>query len=80
MQAMILTWPPQPLQISMSMLNTRFRRYAQVMAARRSAGVVSRRAGLVALTALGGRHLCTMRAVRGENAVTSPQVDTRLGH
>ena len=41
MLAMILTWPPQLLQISMSMLNTRFRRCAQVMAARRSAGVVT---------------------------------------
>jgi len=34
-QAMILTGPPQLLQVSMSMLNTRFRRCAQVMAARR---------------------------------------------
>jgi len=39
MQAMILTWPPQVLQVSMSMLNTRFSRCAQVIAARRSAGV-----------------------------------------
>ena len=39
MQAMILTRPPQVLQVSMSMLNTRFRRYARVIAARRSAGV-----------------------------------------
>jgi hypothetical protein len=30
-----LTRPPQLLQVSMSMLNTRFRRCAQVMAARR---------------------------------------------
>ena len=28
-----------------------------------------RRAGFVALAALGRRHLCTMRAIRGENAV-----------
>ncbi len=41
MQAMILTWPPQFLQVSMSILNTRFRRCAQVIAARRSAGVAS---------------------------------------
>ena len=41
MQAMILTWPPQSLQVSISMLKTRFRRCAQLMAARRSAGVVS---------------------------------------
>jgi hypothetical protein len=39
MQAMILTWPPQVLQVSTSILNTRFRRCAQVIAARRSAGV-----------------------------------------
>ncbi len=32
MQAMILTWPPQLLQVSMSMLKTRFRRCAQVAA------------------------------------------------
>ena len=36
---MILTWPPQLLQVSMSMLKTRFRRCAQVIAARRSTGV-----------------------------------------
>ena len=41
MQAIILTWPPQLLQISMSMLKTRFKRCAQVMAARRSAGVLA---------------------------------------
>ena len=44
---MILTWPPQLLQISTSMLNTRFRRCAQVVAARRSARVVSSRAPAV---------------------------------
>ena len=47
MQAMILTGPPQLLQVSMSMLKTRFRRCAQVMAARRSAGVVSSGASAV---------------------------------
>jgi hypothetical protein len=36
---MILTAPPHSRQVSMSMLNTRFKRWAQVMAARRSAGV-----------------------------------------
>ena len=39
MQAMILTGPPQLLQVSMSMLNTRFRRCVQVIAARRSTSV-----------------------------------------
>jgi hypothetical protein len=34
-----LTWPPQLLQVSMSRLNARFKRCAQVMAARRSTGV-----------------------------------------
>ena len=38
-QAMTLADPPQRLQTSMSILNTRFRRWAQVMAAWRSAGV-----------------------------------------
>jgi hypothetical protein len=47
MQAMILTAPPQLLQVSMSMLNTRFKRCAQVMAPRRSAGVVSSGASAV---------------------------------
>jgi hypothetical protein len=46
-QAMILTWPPPLLQISMSMLKTRFRRCAQVMAARRLAGVRSSDASAV---------------------------------
>ena len=41
MQAMILTAPPQARQVSMSMLNTRFRRCAQVIDARRSLGVFS---------------------------------------
>ena len=39
MQAMILRWPLQVLHVSMSILNTRLRRCAQVIAARRSAGV-----------------------------------------
>ena len=41
MQAMILTVPPQAGQVWMSMLNTRFRRCAQVMAAWRCAGASS---------------------------------------
>ncbi len=39
MQAMLLTWRTQVLLVSMSILNTRFRRWAEVMTARRSAGV-----------------------------------------
>jgi Amidohydrolase family len=39
MQAMILTAPPQAGQVSMSMPNTRFKRCAQVIDARRSASV-----------------------------------------
>lgn len=39
MQAMIQTTPPQAGQVSMSILNTRFRRCAQIMDARRSADV-----------------------------------------
>ena len=34
-----------------------------------------RRAGLVTLAALGRRHLCTMRAVGGEYAMKSSEVD-----
>ena len=45
-------------------------------------GVVRRirRAGLVALAVLGRRHLCTMRAVGGEDTMESSQVDSGLGH
>ena len=100
MQAMILMGPPEPLQISMSMLNTRFKRCAQVIAmdgmyagfagaktghgrpAFAGRGVFRRmqRVGLVALAVLGRRHLRTMRAVGGENAVEAGQVDPGLGH
>ena len=41
MLAMILTAPPQAGQVSMSMPKTRFRRCAQLIEARRSAGVGS---------------------------------------
>ncbi len=40
-QAMILTAPPHSLQVSISILNTRFNRLAQVIDTRRSAGVCS---------------------------------------
>ena len=46
MQATILTLPLQLLQVSMSMLNTRFRRCAHVIDARRSAGVDSLRCAI----------------------------------
>ena len=38
------------------------------------------RASLVALAALGWRHLCTMRAVGCENAVEASEVDPGFGH
>ena len=41
MLAMILTAPPQRWQVSMSIRNTRLRRCAQLMAARRGAGVLT---------------------------------------
>ena len=41
MQAMILTAPPHSRQVSISILNTRLRRCAQLIDARRSAGVSS---------------------------------------
>ena len=41
MQAMIRITPPQAMQLSMSIPKTRFRRCAQVIAARRSAAVGS---------------------------------------
>jgi len=41
MQAMMRIAPPHTEQVSMSMLNTRFSRCAQVIEARRSAGVLS---------------------------------------
>lgn len=48
LQAMIRTVPPQAGQVSMSIPNTRFRRCAQVIAARRSAGVGSSKSAVVA--------------------------------
>jgi len=45
---MILTAPPQLRQVAMSMPKTRFRRCAQVIDARRSAGVGSSRSAVVA--------------------------------
>ena len=44
MLAMILTSPPHSLQVSMSISNTRFKRFAHVIEARFSAGVWSFRA------------------------------------
>ena len=41
MLAMILTSPPHSQQVSISILNTRFKRFAQVIEARFSAGVWS---------------------------------------
>ena len=41
MLAIILTLPPHSLQVSMSMLKTRFNRFAQVIEARFSAGIWS---------------------------------------
>ncbi len=41
MQAMIRTGPPQALQVSTSIWNTRLRRYAHIIEVRRSAGVCS---------------------------------------
>jgi len=42
MLAMIFTSPPHLLHVSISMLNTRFNRFAQVIEERCSAGVCSR--------------------------------------
>jgi hypothetical protein len=41
MQAMMRIAPPHTEQVSISILNTRFRRCAQVIEAQRSAGVLS---------------------------------------
>jgi len=76
MRAMILTWPPQVLQVSMSILNTRLRRCAQVMAARRSAGLVSSGAcealALLPLPRLAGvtRARCALLGVLGTSPLT----------
>ena len=45
---------------------------------RRSEVVI--RCGPITLAALGRRHLCTMRAVGGEDTTEQSQVDSRLGH
>lgn len=46
MQAMIRTAPPQAGHVAISIPKTRFRRYVQVIEARRSAGVGSPSAGV----------------------------------
>ena len=61
MQAMMRIAPPQAAQVWMSMLTTRFKRCAQRIEARRSAGVVSsglaRRAGRPILRITGRQRL-----------------------
>jgi len=75
--------PPQSRQVSMSILNTRFNLCAQVMAARRSAGVVLRLIGhleLAAFTPLSGRHQNTVLAIGGKYTVEAGEVDSWLWH
>jgi hypothetical protein len=76
--------PPQAEQVSMSMLNTRFSRCAQVIEARRSAGVLSSvSAAAWALAPLPRRALVTsspVGAVRGEHTVEAGEIDARFGH
>ena len=77
---MILTWPPQRSQVWMSMLKTRFRRCAQVMAACRSArlgDVLDEGFEFVAAwradVAEGGRALC-----RDVDAVQHQEVEVNI--
>lgn len=84
MQAITFTGPPQALQVSISMRNTRFRRCAQVMQACRSASVGGSSGPLALLTLprlagvtntrcllLGGKHpRKRVRLMRGRG--TSP--------
>ena len=77
MQAMMRIAPPHTEQVSMSMPNTRLRRCAQVIAARRSAGVLSS-GRLAPRPAL--RHLRPVGAVRREHAVEAGEIDSRFGH
>ncbi len=76
MQAMTLTVPPHSRQVSMSILNTRFSRCAQVMADRRPAGVWS----CASYSALCLLPLRTMPAVGREHPVEEDEVDLWLGH
>jgi hypothetical protein len=91
MQAITLTAPPHSGHVLMSILNTRFNRWAQVIDAWRSAGVWScvssgalvlcliRRFGLFTFAALCVRHLRTMCAVRGKHTVEAGEVNLGLG-
>jgi hypothetical protein len=83
MQATIRADPPQVGQISMSILNTRFRRCAQVIEARRSAAAGSSaccRDGLASPTPLGRCHPRAVLAVGREHAVKTRQIHPRLRH
>ena len=84
MATIILTAPPQAWQVSMSMLNTRLSRCAQVIDARRSAGVGSYESGgarrFPPLPPLGGCHSRTGLAVRRKDPMKPHEVDFGLRH
>ena len=75
MQTMILTAPPQAGQVSMSMPNTRFRRCAQVIEARRSASVGSSEAPVEGRRPPQGS---TQIAVHAESRIMPSKVGERI--
>ena len=85
MQAMIRTGPPQAAQVLISMPKTRFKRCAQVIAARRSDGVDASGSAVVACWSRcppplpRGDHRTTV-AVRGKEPVEAGEVDPRFRH
>jgi hypothetical protein len=83
MLAMILSWPPQRAQLSISIPNTRFSRRAQLIATCRGVGSPGRiRARLLRhpQAPVRGRHRGAHLAVRGEHAVEARQVPARRRH
>jgi len=82
MQAIILTGPPHSRQISTSMLNTRFKRWAQVIEARRSVGVCSSapksEGGLFLFPRLPGVTCARCLARGDEHSMETGQIHSRL--
>ena len=79
MPGMTLMMPPQTRHVSMSILNTHFKRCAQLIAARRSTGIASSAPAALVLLAPPRRASAVLTA-GCEHAVIARQVYTRFGH
>src|SRR5215210_3222109 len=74
---MTLTAPPHRLQVSMSILNTHRRRWAQVLAAWRCAGVLS---SATAWPRRAGVTCCRQRLLRAKTPWKRVKLTRGLGH